>query len=146
MGESAGGGLAAGLVLRARDRQFAPPVAKQILVYPMLDDRTVTDPTGGLAVFDINDVVTGWAAYLGKLYKTEAIPAEAAPARIADVTGLPPLYLDVGQLDLFLRKDLAFVNKCVAAGLPVEFHLYVGVPHPFQRFAPASRGLPHAKE
>ena len=41
MGESAGGGLAAALALMARDRKLEPPVAKQVLIYPMLDDRTV---------------------------------------------------------------------------------------------------------
>ncbi|CAK7229393.1 hypothetical protein SEUCBS140593_007227 [Sporothrix eucalyptigena] len=139
MGESAGGGLAAGLVLLARDRKFSPPVAKQILVYPMLDDRTVEDPTDGLAVFHINDVLTGWKAYLGKLYEKDDVPAYAAAARVSDISGLPPLYLDVGQLDLFLREDFAYVQKFVEANLPVEFHIYEGVPHAFQRFAPASR-------
>jgi acetyl esterase/lipase len=66
MGESAGGGLAANVSFLARDRGLSPPLAKQILIYPMLDDRTNLDTTDGLAFFDVSDCITGWAAYLGK--------------------------------------------------------------------------------
>ncbi|KAJ0130385.1 hypothetical protein HZ326_26520 [Fusarium oxysporum f. sp. albedinis] len=59
MGESAGGGLAAAVVILARDRQLSPPLARQIPIYPMLDDRADKDTTSGLAIFDIEDVVTG---------------------------------------------------------------------------------------
>jgi acetyl esterase/lipase len=138
MGESAGGGLAAGLAQVARDREFSPPLAKQILIYPMLDDRTLTDHTGGLAIFHVNDVVTGWAAYLGAAYGTDEVSAYAAAARITDVKGLAPLYLDIGQLDMFTHESWAFVQRFVAANHPTEFHLYPGVPHSFQRFAPSS--------
>jgi acetyl esterase/lipase len=139
MGESAGGGLGAGLAQLARDRKFSPPLAKQILIYPMLDDRTLTDHTDGLAIFAVNDVITGWAAYLGADYGTDKVSPYAAAARITDVSGLPPLYLDVGQLDMFVHEDVAFVQKFVTANAALEFHLYSGVPHAFQRFAPASQ-------
>lgn len=139
MGESAGGGLGAGLAQLTRDRGFSPPLAKQILIYPMLDDRTLSDHTDGLAIFAVNDVITGWAAYLGADYGTDKVSPYAAAARITDVRGLPPLYLDVGQLDMFVHEDVAFMQKFVAANAPLEFHLYSGVPHAFQRFAPTSK-------
>jgi acetyl esterase/lipase len=139
MGESAGGGLAAGLAQLARDRVLSPPLAKQILIYPMIDDRTVSDFTGGLAIFAVSDVITGWAAYLGAKYGTDEVSPYAAAARITDVKGLPPLYLDVGHLDMFAHENLAYVQKFVAANIPTEFHLYTGVPHAFHRFAPTAR-------
>lgn len=138
MGESAGGGLAAALALLARDREFSPPLAKQILMYPMLDDRTESDHTGGLAVFAVEDVVTGWSSYLGELYKTDKVPPYASVARLQDVQGLPPLYLDCGQLDMFIHEGVAYAHKFVTAGIPVDLHVYPGVPHAFQRFAPGS--------
>jgi acetyl esterase/lipase len=106
MGESAGGGLAANLALLARDRVLSPPLAKQILIYPMLDDRTATDNTNGLAFFDVSDCITGWAAYLGKdVVGTDRVPKYAAAARNLDVRGLPVLYLDCPQLDILPRSS-----------------------------------------
>jgi acetyl esterase/lipase len=139
MGESAGGGLAAGLAPLARDRGLSPPLAKQILIYPMLDDRLKSDHTGGLAIFAVEDVITGWAAYLGPKYETDDVSPYAAAARLTDVKGLPPLYLDVGHLDMFVHESWAYVHKYVAASIPTEFHLYTGVPHSFHRFAPTAR-------
>jgi len=138
MGESAGGGLAAALAPLARDRKLSPPLAKQILIYPMIDDRTKSDATNGVAIFGMQDVITGWAAYLGPLYGTDKIPIYAAAGRVTDVSGLPPLYLDVGQLDIFVQEDFEHVQKFVTAGINTEFHIYTGVPHAFHRFAPTA--------
>ncbi|KAJ5661533.1 uncharacterized protein N7477_009149 [Penicillium maclennaniae] len=139
MGESAGGGLTAALAILARDRELSPPLAKQILMYPMMDDRTETDHTGGLAVFATEDVITGWAAYLGDLYKTDKIPPYAAAVKLEDVRGLPPLYFDCGQLDMFIHEGSTYAQKFIMANIPVEMHVYQGVPHAFQRFAPTSK-------
>lgn len=144
MGESAGGGLAAGLAILARDRNLTPPLAKQILIYPMLDDRTATDHSEGLAVFSINDVFTGWAAYLGKVWGTDSVPAAASPARVTDVEGLPPLYLDVGQLDVFMPEDVDYVQKFLKAGIQTELHVYPGVIHAFQRWSKTSHVVKQA--
>ncbi|KAG6355742.1 hypothetical protein INS49_003707 [Diaporthe citri] len=140
-GESAGGGLAAALAMVARDRGFSPPLSKQILIYPMIDDRTETDHTGGRDVFNMVDRVTSWAAYLGELHRSGRVPPYAAAARISDehVQGLPRMYIDVAQLDNLLYEVLEYVQKFVKAGVPVEFHLYEGVPHAFHIFAPTSK-------
>ncbi|KAJ4188267.1 hypothetical protein NW767_011928 [Fusarium falciforme] len=144
MGESAGGGLAASLALLARDRQLSPPLAKQILLYPMLDDRTETDHTGGLAVFHVNDIVTGWSAYLGETYRTDQVSPFASAARAESVVGLPPLYMDVGQLDVFLPEDVAYAQRFLAAGIQTELHVYPGVIHAFQRWSPDSHVVKQA--
>jgi acetyl esterase/lipase len=52
------------IALLARDRNLSPPLTKQLLMYPMLDDRTEIDQTGGLASVGVVDVITGWSAYL----------------------------------------------------------------------------------
>ncbi|RBQ67732.1 hypothetical protein FVER14953_14122 [Fusarium verticillioides] len=138
MGESAGGGLAAAIAILARDRDLSPPLAKQILIYPMLDDRTDKDITGGLAIFGHQDVLTGWMSYLGDIYKADKVPPIAAPACLEAFEGLAPLYLDCGGLDMFLREDVAYAQRFIEAGITTELHIYQGVPHAFQRFAPTS--------
>ena len=56
-------------------------------------------------------------------------PAHAAPARVANPAGLPPAYIEVGQLDIFRDEDLTYALRLGQAGVPVEFHLCPGVPH-----------------
>jgi len=112
MGESAGGGLAAAVTLLARERG-GPPIAKQILVYAMLDDQTVEeDPkTSPFLIWTAADNITGWSAMLGQLYGTEKIPETAAAARMIDPKGLPSTYIEVGELDLFRDEDVEFVRE-----------------------------------
>ncbi|KAB8261013.1 alpha/beta hydrolase fold-domain-containing protein [Aspergillus pseudonomiae] len=146
MGESAGAGLAAGLALMARDRGLAPPLAKQILVYPMLDDRpAAVDHAGDMAFWTPQDNVTGWTAYLGKDVGTERVAPYAAPARAESVEGLPPVYMDCGQLDIFVQEDTEYALRLVKAGIPVEFHLYPGLPHGFEGIGINTRHGPHSR-
>ncbi|WP_375479804.1 alpha/beta hydrolase [uncultured Jatrophihabitans sp.] len=135
MGDSAGGGLAVAAALLARDRR-GPALARQILIYPMLDDRTA-QPDVELRrhlTWSHDDNLTGWRALLGHIPPRD-VPSYAAPARAADLTGLPATYLEVGQLDLFRDEALAFVHRLCRAGTDVEFHLRLGVPHDFDIFA-----------
>ncbi|KAH8903243.1 hypothetical protein BR93DRAFT_918506 [Coniochaeta sp. PMI_546] len=137
-GDSAGGGLAAGTVLMARDRGLNPPVAKQVLVYPMLDDRTHYPddwPTKSFLTWKAEDNVMGWDAYVGadKRGKEDAdVSQYAAPGRAKSLGGLPSTYIDVGGLDLFRDEDLRFAQRLAEAHVEVEFHLYPGVPHGFE--------------
>ena len=139
MGESAGGGLAAGLALMARDRMFSPPLAKQILVYPMLDDRN-TVPDEELLPFltwTYEDNLTGWAAYVGKdVIGTDKVSKYSAPARETDLSSLPPAYIDVGTLDIFAREDMEYAKKLLLSKVSVDFHLYSGCPHGFEGIVP----------
>ncbi|KAH7068950.1 esterase/lipase [Paraphoma chrysanthemicola] len=137
-GESAGGNLAAATTLRARELALSPPLAAQVLIYPMLDDRTV-DKTGNYFVWDGDDNLTGWTAYLQRAPGSEDVPIFAAPGRITSAKDLPPLYLECGQLDLFAVEDTEYVRKFVEAGVPVEFHLNPGLPHAFDGLAPTHR-------
>lgn len=136
MGDSAGAGLAAAVTLLARDRH-GPAVARQILIFPMLDDRTTTpDPEiAALATWSYEDNLTAWTALLGDQIGAAGVSPYAAPARATDVTRLPPTYLEVGQLDIFRDEDLAYARRLSDAGVDVEFHLHPGVPHEFDTFA-----------
>lgn len=139
MGESAGGGIAAALTLLGRDRNLSPPIARQILVYPMLDDRTNTNHAGDLASWNEVDNITAWTAYLGSYVGTDRIEAYAAPARVKDVAGLPPLFLECLQLDIFVHEGLDYARRFVAANIPTECHVYPGLPHGFEAMAPSAR-------
>jgi acetyl esterase/lipase len=139
MGDSAGGGLAAAVALLARDR-CGPDLAHQILIYPMLDDRNTTPDfeIAPFAVWSYDDNITGWGALLGDAIGGSDVPAYAAPARAADLSGLPACYIEVGQLDIFRDEDFAYAERLGRAGVTVEFQLRPGVPHEFETYAYAS--------
>jgi acetyl esterase/lipase len=146
MGESAGGGIAAGVALMARDKGLQPPLAKQILIYPMLDDRRMWYRSADAeierwATWSVEDNVTGWTALIGEdAGNPDAkVSAYCAPSRATDLSGLPPTYMDVGNLDLFCDEDIDYARRLSAAGVSVELHVHPGVPHAFELFAPASR-------
>ncbi|KAK3384824.1 Alpha/Beta hydrolase protein [Podospora didyma] len=136
-GASAGGGIAAGVALMARDKALTPPIAKLHLIYPMLDDRTNIAPENPLSKFLVwtqKDDNIGWGAYLGA-ERTNVSPY-AVPARATDVSGLPPTYIDTGNLDLFRDEILEFAAKLAKANVDVELHVYRGVPHGWEIVAP----------
>ena len=130
-GASAGGGMAAAVALRARDRGEIP-LAAQILVYPMLDDRSVGpelhDPGHRLWTQGSNRF--GWSAYLGG-----ADPAVAVPARQTDLSGLPPTWIGVGTLDLFHDEDVAYAHRLQDAGVPCKLKIVDGAFHGFDQIA-----------
>ena len=137
MGDSAGGGMAAGVALMARDRG-GPALRRQILIYPMLDDRT-TEPDPVLEPFlawGYDDNATGWACLLGDRAGTDDVPPYAAPARAGDLAGLPPAYIEVGQLDAFRDEDVEYARRLSRAGVGVELIVRPGVPHDFELIAP----------
>ncbi len=133
-GVSAGAGLAAGLAVRVRD-DGGPRLAFQLLDTPMLDDRQITpsSTTDGLIVWSKASNTFGWRSYLGDLYGGD-VPAEAAPARTADVAGLPATYIGVGTADGFRDEAIGYAQRLAQAGVPVELHVYPGMPHGFQAF------------
>lgn len=139
-GASAGGGLAAGLALLARDRWQVQPVL-QLLVYPMLDDRTVLRrdlDERGYRLWNNASNLMGWRSYLAAEPGSPELPAHAVPARAEDLTGLPPAWLGVGTLDLFLDEDLAYADRLRDAGVPCELTVIDGAFHAFDRLAPRS--------
>lgn len=132
-GASAGGGLAAALALLARDRSEIP-LAAQLLVYPMLDDRTVDRDdldNPGHRLWNQSSNKFGWACYLA-----DADPDVAVPARREDLSGLPPAWMGVGTLDLFHDEDLAYAERLRAAGVPCQVEVVAGAFHGFDGIVP----------
>lgn len=133
-GTSAGGGLAAGLALLARDRGEID-IAFQFLQYPMLDDRQTTPSSqlDDLHLWSRRSNTFGWKAYLGTLYGGPDVPVYASPARAENLEGLPPAYICVGVMDGFRDEDIAFAQRLLQAGVPTELHVLPGVPHGFDQ-------------
>jgi acetyl esterase/lipase len=134
MGESAGGGLAAGFALLVRDRnEFS--LAFQHLIYPMLDDRTcVADPHpfAGEFIWTPAQNMFGWTSLLGAAPGSAGISPYAAAARAENLAGLPASFIAVGALDLFLEENLDYARRLMRAGVKVELHVYPGAFHAFQ--------------
>ncbi|GIL37623.1 alpha/beta hydrolase [Phycicoccus sp. DTK01] len=137
-GASAGGGLAAGMALAARDRG-GPPLVGQVLDYPMLDDRGITTSMhqfDGVGVWDRVSNQTGWRALLGDTCGTEAVSPYAAPSRAGDLRGLPPAFIDVGAAEVFRDEAIAYADALWRAGGDAELHVWSGAFHACDIFAP----------
>jgi acetyl esterase/lipase len=142
MGESAGGGHAAILTLLARDRGEVP-VRGQILLYPMLDDRTgatrMPPPHVGTIGWNAAANRFGWESFLGGEAGGARAPAGASPARVADLSRLPPTFIGVGDIDLFVEENFDFARRLVLAGVPTELVVVPGAFHAFDFVAPEAR-------
>jgi acetyl esterase/lipase len=142
MGESAGGTHAALLALTARDRREIP-LAAQILIYPMLDDRTGSSvqPPRFIGAFGWTATANrfGWKSFLGMEPGGLRVPAAGVPARRADLAGLPPAYVAVGGIDLFVSEDIDYARRLTEAGVPTELLVLPGAFHGFDRVAPETR-------
>ncbi|WP_148288796.1 alpha/beta hydrolase [Ilumatobacter nonamiensis] len=133
-GASAGGGLAAGTALRARD-EGGPALVGQLLVFPMLDHRNDTassEAIQDLRVWNRSANQAAWAAYLGD----EEPSAYSSPALADDLGGLPPAYINVGTFDMFLDEDIAYAMELNRAGVACELHVYPGAFHGSNGFLP----------
>jgi len=137
-GGSAGGGLAAGMALLARD-EGGPALAGQVLIYPMLDDRDRSVSTvqiDGVGMWDRGSNVTAWSALLGDRRGTDDVSVYAAPARATDLSGLPPAFIDCGSAEVFRDEDVAYATALWAAGVQAELHVWPGGFHGFDMIAP----------
>ena len=133
-GESAGGGHAAALAIYARDRGEVP-ICFQLLDSPMLDDRTGSNadphPYCGEFVWTPASNRYGWRALLGIEPGGPDVPAAAVPARLNDFSGLPPAFITVGALDLFMEEDMEYARRLIRAGVPAELYVIPGAFHGF---------------
>lgn len=137
-GDSGGGGIVAGVALGAREDHL--PLAGLVLVAPQLDDRppVVDRSTTRLMTWPPTLAAMSWSLVLGERYGTDAVPEQAAPSRAADLSGLPPTYLEVGDCDLFLGQVLAFAGRLADAGVPLDVRVHRGLPHLGDAAAPRS--------
>jgi acetyl esterase/lipase len=137
-GASAGGGIAAGLALLARDRG-GPQLYAQLLICPMLDDRNKTvssHQVDGVGIWARTSNDTGWNALLGERRGTESVSIYAAPARASDLSGLPPAFIDVGSVEVFRDEAVTYASRIWEAGGNAELHVWPGGFHGFDSLAP----------
>jgi len=140
-GTSAGAGLGAGTTLLARDRG-GPAIAFQYLAIPAVDDRMRTTSMrtyDDTPLYNRPAAAASWDAYLGPdVPGSDEVPVYAAPARAGDLTGLPPAYVSVMHFDPLRDEGIAYALAMLAAGVPVELHLFPGTFHGSSRFQNAA--------
>jgi acetyl esterase/lipase len=128
-GQSAGGGLAAGLVQHLHDD--GQPLAGQWLWTPMLDDRTTQrselDDVGHL-VWDNRANSYGWGSYL-RAVDRQAPPPYAVPARRQDLAGLPATWIYASDIELFHDEVVDYAARLKDAGVDTTLEIVPGVPH-----------------
>ncbi|MDJ0105410.1 alpha/beta hydrolase [Rhodococcus erythropolis] len=135
MGDSGGGGIAAGTAILARDRGVS--LAKQILIYPMLDDRT-TEPDPRLedmVAWTYDNNWTCWKAVLGDAFGGDTVSPVVVPARLEDLTGLPSAYIEVAEIDILRDEGIAYAQSLHKAGVSCELHVIPGVLHGYDRMS-----------
>jgi len=140
IGGSAGGGLAAGVTLLARDRG-GPALAGSVLACPMLDDRDETLSTRQheqAVLWDRTQNRGGWTALLGERRGGPHVSGYAAPARAGDLSNLPPTFLDVGSAEVFRDETVDYASRIWAAGGDAELHVWAGGFHGFDALAPTA--------
>ncbi|WP_017558233.1 alpha/beta hydrolase [Nocardiopsis baichengensis] len=139
-GNSAGGGLAAGLALLARDRDGPRPCG-QFLQFPMLDDRCRSRSHTQMldvGVWDGRSNLTGWRALLGGAQGGHGVSGYAAPARAHRVDGLPPAYIEVGSVEALRDEGIAYASRIWEAGGRAELHVWSGAFHSFDEWVPGA--------
>lgn len=138
-GISAGGGLAAGVTLMARDRG-GPAIAAQVLSCPMLDHRNATTSSRqysgvpGVWTGEMNEF--GWRSVLGD---TATVSPYVSPATAGDLAGLPTTYIDCGTAEVFRDEDVDYATRIWAAGGQAELHVWAGGYHAFDALHPRAR-------
>ncbi|MEY4532509.1 MAG: hypothetical protein RI926_278 [Actinomycetota bacterium] len=142
-GASAGGGLTALLAQRLRHRDLPQPKL-QVLIYPMLDDRTTlqTIKFKNMRAWYPESNRWAWRAFLRAEPGSDQVRADFVPAREINLTGLPPTWIGVGNLDLFEGEDREYARRLSDAGIPCELVIIEGAFHGFDivlRDAPVSR-------
>lgn len=131
-GNSAGGGLCAAVTLKARDTGDVN-IAFQMPLYPMLDDRMITESSqnNDAPIWNTASNETAWKLYLGDSYQTDDVSKYAAPARETDYSGLPPTLTYVGTIEPFTDETIIYVNNLRDAGTEVHFRTFEGCFHGF---------------
>ncbi|WP_326746370.1 alpha/beta hydrolase [Streptomyces sp. NBC_00121] len=140
-GVSAGGGLAAGVTLLARDLG-TPAIAAQMLICPMLDHRNTSTScrqySGGPGVWTREMNAFGWRCVLGDLTDHE-VPEYVSPSLADDLSGLPTTYIDTGSAEVFRDEDTDYATRIWADGGQAELHVWAGGFHAFDALYPQAR-------
>ena len=139
-GASGGGAIATATALMVRDRGAVRPCLLS-LNYPMLDDRNETPSSHqvtDIGVWDRRENLLAWAAVLGDRTGQPDVDPYSAPGRATDLHGMPETFIAAAQYDVFRDEDIDFASRLMAAGVPVELHVYAHAFHAWDLFAPDS--------
>jgi acetyl esterase len=129
MGQSAGGGLSAGVALLARDRG-GPRLCFQALGMPELDHRLETPSMRRFVdtpLWNRPNAIMSWRCYLGE--GPGEVEPYASPAIAKDLSGLPPTYVSTMEFDPLRDEGIEYALRLLEAGVPVELHQYPGTFH-----------------
>ncbi|MBF6475658.1 MULTISPECIES: alpha/beta hydrolase [Nocardia] len=132
-GDSAGGNLAAVTALMARDRG-GPKIARQLLLYPMLDPACATESYRANAEGYFTTAAHlrwYWSQYLGS---HDGADPYANPLT-ADLSGLPPAYIVTAEFDPLRDEGEDYGLRLRNAGVEAEIHRYDGMFHGFMSMA-----------
>lgn len=138
MGISGGGPIAAGTAMMATDLKY-PPLCAQLLCTPMLDDRNITVSSQQFAsryVWNGEENQIAWRHVLGSDYGSPNVSERIAPARATDLTGLPPTFIEAGELEVFRDEAVAYASLLWKCGVSTELHVYEATFHGQMVFLP----------
>lgn len=125
LGTSAGGNLAAALMLRARDEGLAMPAAL-VLLSPEIDLTESGDTFQTLLGIDRMGLLTT----INKLYANgQPLTHPYLSPLFGDVSGFPPTFLQSGTRDLFLSNTVRMHRALRAAGVAADLHIWDAMPH-----------------
>jgi acetyl esterase len=134
-GDSAGGNLAAVTALRARDFG-GPPIALQVLVYPVvdcdLDRRSYREYDGDELILNRRDMVWFWDRYTPDA--AARVNPYASPLRAPSLSGLPPAYVVTAEHDPLRDEGFAYADRLRVARVPVEHRHFGSQIHAFFTF------------
>ncbi len=131
-GDSAGGGLAAAISIYSRDKNEVA-IAFQMPLYPMLDDRMITESSqdNDAPVWNTISNINAWKLYLRDLYGTDNVQVYASPSRLLDFSNLPPAVTYVGSIEAFRDETIDYMEKLKAEGIYAKYRVYDGCFHAF---------------
>lgn len=126
-GRSAGGNLAAAMLLRAKDEGLPMPAAL-VLLSPQVDLTESGDSFAVNAGVDV--MLPGSLKANNRLYAggTDLSHPYLSPL-FGDVTGFPPTLLLTGTRDLFLSNTVRMHRRLLGAQVPAELHVFEAMPH-----------------
>jgi acetyl esterase/lipase len=133
-GDSAGGGLAAALLLRLRDEGLSPPAAG-VLLSPWVDLAMTGESLASRADVDVRQDPAG-TSWCARLYLGGHDPRDPyASPLYGDLTGLPPLYIQAGDWDILVDDSHRLAEKARGCGVDVRLDLFPEMLHAHQLWA-----------
>lgn len=146
-GDSAGGGLACAVAILARDRGEVN-IAFQMPLYPMLDDRMLTESSkhNDAPMWNTKSNECAWELYLGDLYQTDNLSCYAAPGRLDDFSGLPPAATYIGTIDPFYDETVNYFKRLSDEGIEIKIKCFEGCFHGFECFGSSTKPAKEAKK